>query len=88
MTFLLTLNAIGATKTQIPGIIKRLKNAEPAIVPIPTSNCLKKITEKRATNNSGKELEIASKVAPLTSLGRLKKSPIFEELSANLFAAK
>ena len=72
MTFFETLNATGATRTQIPGMTNRLNNAEPAIVPIPISNCLKKITEYSATSNSGRELETASKVAPLTSLGSLK----------------
>ena len=72
MTFLLTVKATGATKTQIPGIINRLNRADPAIVPIPTSNFWKKIIENNATSSSGIELLTASKVAPLTSLGRFR----------------
>ena len=41
MTFLLTLKITGATRTHIPGMTRRLNRAEPAIVPMPTSNFLK-----------------------------------------------
>ena len=57
---------------QTPGITRRLNNAEPAIVPIPTSNFSKKITAHNATNNSGRELATASKVAPFTDFDNLK----------------
>lgn len=66
------MNAVGATRTQIPGMMRRLNSADPAMVPMPTSNCLKNMTANNATRSSGSELDIASNVAPLTSRGRLR----------------
>jgi len=57
---------------QIPGITKRLNRAEPAMVPIPILNFLKKTTAYSAINNSGRELATASKVAPFTDFDNLK----------------
>ena len=46
------------------------------------------MTENSAMRSSGSELLMASNVAPLTSRGRLRWSPIAEETFANDFAAR
>lgn len=69
---MLTLKTTGETRTHIPGMTKRLNNAEPAIVPMPTSKLLKKITAYSATKSSGSEDAIASKVAPFTERGSFR----------------
>ena len=72
------------TITQIDGMTNILKSAEPVIAPMPASND-PAIKQNITVQNSGKELPIASNVAPLTLEDILYFSPIpsvpFERIS-------